>query len=125
MWHEGGYRFLNARAPGAPGSFTEDQRVEPGKRFLEVGCAGGALLKHRAPSSDLPCRDVELSDDASRMAREKFGVPVFTESFWTRTSPMRPLTCVFYMGDVIEHLPDPVKTLRRFTASFRRRAARP
>jgi SAM-dependent methyltransferase len=86
------------------------KEMKPGRRFLDIGCAGGALL-NTAREFGFTVQGVELSDDASQMARENFGVPVFTGELLDAHFPDASFDVV-YMGDVIEHLPDPVKTLQ-------------
>jgi SAM-dependent methyltransferase len=81
-----------------------------GKRFLEVGCAGGALL-NAARDLGFQVQGVELSEVASAMAREKFGVPVFTGTIESAEFPDASFD-VAYLGDVIEHLPDPVESMK-------------
>ena len=93
-------------------------RVKSGGRFLEIGCAGGAFLD-AARKRGYVVRGVEFSRDAAQVARDRFGLEVvtgdvcdagFAEGSWD----------VVFMGDVIEHLTDPVSTLReirRITSS--------
>lgn len=81
-----------------------------GQRFLEIGCAGGALL-NTARELGFTVQGVELSEDASRMARETFSVPVFTGELLDARFADASFDIV-YMGDVIEHLPDPVRTIQ-------------
>jgi len=72
-------------------------------RLLEIGCAGGWLLKH-ALERGWEARGVELSAEAVEHAR-KLGLDVhhgdlagarFPDSFFD----------LVYMGDVLEHVPD-------------------
>jgi SAM-dependent methyltransferase len=80
-----------------------------GRRFLEIGCAGGALL-NAAEKEGFQTHGVELSEDASRFARERFGLHVFTGELVAAEFRGGSFDVVF-MGDVIEHLPDPVASL--------------
>jgi SAM-dependent methyltransferase len=93
-----------------PDLLARIKALSPGRRFLEVGCAGGALL-NSARELGFTVQGVELSEDASRMARETFGVPVFTGELLEAGFSDGSFDAV-YMGDVIEHLSDPVKTLQ-------------
>ena len=79
-------------------------------RFLEVGCAGGATL-HAAREMGYETEGVELSSAASQMAREKFGLRVFTGTVAEARFPDSRFDIV-YMGDVLEHLPNPRDSLR-------------
>ena len=82
---------------------------KPEGKFLEVGCAGGAFL-HAAQDTGYAVRGVEFSDDAAQLARDKFGLNVITGDLQTARLPNDAFDVVF-MGDVIEHLPDPAATL--------------
>ncbi len=93
-----------------PDLLLKIKAMKPGRRFLEVGCAGGALL-NTARELGFTVQGVELSEDASRMARKTFGVPVFTGVLPDAQFGDASFDVV-YMGDVVEHLPDPVRTLR-------------
>jgi SAM-dependent methyltransferase len=93
-----------------PDLLLEIKAMTPGRRFLDVGCAGGALL-NTARELGFTVQGVELSEDAARIARETFGVPVFTGELLDARLADASFDVV-YMGDVIEHLPDPVKTVR-------------
>ena len=84
--------------------------VKPDGRFLEVGCAGGAFL-NAARKAGYAVRGVEFSDDAARLARQKFGLDVTTGDVQAAHYPDAAFDIVF-MGDVIEHLTDPVATLK-------------
>ena len=81
-----------------------------GDRLLEIGCAGGAFLK-AARELGFTVQGVELSEDACRMARETFGLTVFPGDVIEAHFQDGSFDVVF-MGDVLEHLPDPVSTLR-------------
>ena len=81
-----------------------------GNRLLEIGCAGGAFL-NAARELGFTVQGVELSEDACRMARETFGLTVFPGDVIEAHFQDGSFDVVF-MGDVLEHLPDPVSTLR-------------
>ena len=78
--------------------------------FLEIGCAGGAFL-NIAREAGYSVRGVEFSPDAARFASEKFGLDVHTGELESANFPAESFDVVF-MGDVLEHLPNPVKTMR-------------
>ena len=86
------------------------KKAKPDGRFLEVGCAGGAFLE-AARKVGYEVRGVEFSGDAAQLARQKFGLNVVTGDLHLAHFPEASFDIVF-MGDVIEHLPDPVVTLR-------------
>jgi SAM-dependent methyltransferase len=73
------------------------------RRLLEVGCAGGWLLKH-ARERGWAARGVELSSTAVAHARS-LGLEVFEGDLLEANLPAACVD-VIYMGDVLEHLPD-------------------
>lgn len=79
-------------------------------RFLEVGCAGGAFL-HAAATAGYDACGVEFSEVAAQLAREKFGLNVVTGDLADARFPDGSFDVVF-MGDVLEHLPDPLATCK-------------
>jgi 2-polyprenyl-3-methyl-5-hydroxy-6-metoxy-1,4-benzoquinol methylase len=93
-----------------PGLLIEIKGLTSGRRFLEIGCAGGAFLD-AARKVGFQVQGVELSDDACRFARETFGLQVFAGELADAHFPEGSFDVVF-MGDVIEHLADPVAVLR-------------
>ena len=89
------------------------QRIQgntPNGRFLEIGCAGGAFL-NAAKQMGYDVYGVEFSEDAARFARTHFGLDVVTGDISSARYPNNNFDIVF-MGDVIEHLPNPVAALR-------------
>lgn len=72
-------------------------------RLLEVGCAGGWLLKH-AGERGWTAHGVELSEEAVRHARG-LGLDVFHGELSEAGLPDGAFDLV-YMGDVLEHVPD-------------------
>ena len=88
-----------------------------GGRFLEIGCAGGWLLK-AVREAGWKVRGVEISKEATEFARNKLGLDVFCGSLSEATFPPNSFD-VIYMADVLEHIPDPVSfsvELRRIVA---------
>ena len=73
------------------------------RRLLEVGCAGGWLLKHAAERG-WDARGVELSSDAVARARA-LGLDVFEGDVLDAQLPAASFDLI-YMGDVLEHVPD-------------------
>ncbi len=88
-----------------------------GGRLLEVGCAGGWLLR-AARESGWKVSGVEISPEAAEFARSEHGLDVFCgELAEIRFAPGS--FDVIYMADVLEHIPDPVgfvRELRRVLA---------
>jgi SAM-dependent methyltransferase len=72
-------------------------------RLLEVGCAGGWLLKHARERGWQP-RGVEISDAGVTHARG-LGLDVFHGDLLSAGLPAATFDVV-YMGDVLEHVPD-------------------
>lgn len=79
-------------------------------RFLEVGCAGGAFLS-AARQSGFEVTGVEFSEEAAKFAREKFHLDISTGDLTDIHLPAAAFDIVF-MGDVLEHLPDPLAVIR-------------
>jgi SAM-dependent methyltransferase len=81
----------------------------PKARFLEVGCAGGAFLA-AARSNGYEVKGIEFSDQAARFARENYGLDVIVGDISSARLPAETFDIVF-LGDVLEHLLDPVASL--------------
>ncbi|HET7225923.1 MAG TPA: class I SAM-dependent methyltransferase, partial [Candidatus Eisenbacteria bacterium] len=80
------------------------ERLVPRGRLLELGCAGGGLLAH-ARARGWRVTGVELSADAVAEARAR-GLEVVHGDLMSAAFPARSFDLV-YMGDVLEHVPDP------------------
>jgi SAM-dependent methyltransferase len=78
-------------------------RLGPPGRLLDVGCAGGWLLKH-ARERGWQVRGVEVSEHGVRHARA-LGLDVFHGVLEDARLPAASFDLV-YMGDVLEHVPD-------------------
>jgi SAM-dependent methyltransferase len=87
-----------ARVPPA----RESQAREP-RRLLELGSAGGWLLK-RARERGWQVQGVEFSAEAAERARA-LGLEVFQGDLLAAGLPADSFDLV-YMGDVLEHVPD-------------------
>lgn len=83
-------------------------KVSPPGQLLEVGSAGGWLLKH-AGERGWTVRGVELSADAVAKARA-LGLEVFEGDLLDAALPADTFDLV-YLGDVLEHVPDCRATL--------------
>ncbi len=79
------------------------EALGPGRRLLEVGCAGGWLLK-LARERGWEARGVEFSATAVAHARA-LGLEVFDGELEAARRPAASADLV-YMGDVLEHVPD-------------------
>jgi len=78
-------------------------RLRSPGRLLEVGCAGGWLLKH-ARERGWQVRGVEVSEHGVQHARA-LGLDVFHGVLEDARLPAASFDLV-YMGDVLEHVPD-------------------
>ncbi len=85
------------------GLLDEFARLGAPGRLLEVGCAGGWLLKH-AEQRGWQAKGVELSAEAVARARS-LGLEVFHGELAQAAFPAASFDLV-YMGDVLEHVPD-------------------
>ncbi len=116
----GSYFFDNAVA--APGSGDETEvirdfrrgldrveRFRKGGRLLDVGCGVGVFLGV-AKSRGWDVTGVDVSDFASRYAREKLGFDARTGKLHEVGLPEKSFD-VITLWDVFEHFPDPVRQL--------------
>ncbi len=85
------------------GLLDDFERRIPPARLLEVGCAGGWLLKH-AIERGWKARGVEISAEAVTHARA-MGLEVHHGDLLCAALPAASFDLV-YMGDVLEHVPD-------------------
>jgi 2-polyprenyl-3-methyl-5-hydroxy-6-metoxy-1,4-benzoquinol methylase len=85
------------------------RHARPG-RVLDVGCSTGLFVAaaHRA---GWQASGVEYSPDSSRIAREVYGLDVTTGALDPQMFAPKTFDVVTFW-DVIEHVPDPVATLR-------------
>jgi 2-polyprenyl-3-methyl-5-hydroxy-6-metoxy-1,4-benzoquinol methylase len=106
--HVGDY-FAERPALLADGARLADwfATLTQGRRLLEVGCASGAVLE-AAQKKGWQVQGVEYSADAAREAAAH-GVPVHIGGLEDAGLPEQD---VIFMGDVLEHVPDPSATLR-------------
>lgn len=79
-------------------------------RLIEVGCGPGLLLSEMRKLG-WKVQGLEISEYAARFARSELGIDVATASI--EVSSISPAsTEVVFMGDVLEHLADPLAALR-------------
>ncbi len=82
----------------------------PPARTLELGCANGAFVGLLSEAG-YQATGLDLSPAVTRFARETFQVPVLTGPL--EMQHLEPGSVdVLVMMDVLEHLPDPLETLR-------------
>jgi 2-polyprenyl-3-methyl-5-hydroxy-6-metoxy-1,4-benzoquinol methylase len=87
--------------------------LEPAGRVLEVGCGGGWMLRALADRG-WKVAGIERTADSASYARRLNRVPVFIgELEALKPGPQFDLVVLF---QVLEHLPDPLLTLRRCAA---------
>ena len=99
------------------GVLNQIHAVKPAGTLLEVGCASGAFL-NAARGQGYDVMGVELSADACREAKEKFNLQIIQGDLLEAKLPDCSIDIV-YMGDVLEHLPDPVSTTRELCRIIR------
>ncbi|MBA4312066.1 MAG: hypothetical protein C0417_05510 [Chlorobiaceae bacterium] len=93
----------------------EDELLEQFKKFknngmfLEIGCAGGAFL-NTLRKAGYNVHGVEYSPEAAQFGRERFNLNIHTGDLSSAKYDDNMFDLV-YMGDVLEHLPDPNVTL--------------
>lgn len=80
------------------------RRTSRSGRLLDVGCAAGFFLVEA--KCYFEPQGVEISEYSSRVARERFGLDVFTGRLQDANFAPNSFD-VITMWDVIEHLPDP------------------
>ncbi len=89
---------------------NEIRKLRPSGRLLEIGCAAGSFLKY-AERSGYEVEGVDVSEWASSMAREQFGIKVNVGRLMEVGFADESFDVVF-CGDLLEHEPDPVGFLR-------------
>jgi SAM-dependent methyltransferase len=118
-FESGDFRCGHERSAFAPGprdhlvnaaTLAEIRRLRPSGAFLEVGCAAGAFL-NAVRNEGYEVTGVELSQEASERARSDYGLNVIQGDLLQANFPDGSFDVV-YMGDVLEHLPDPLRTAR-------------
>ena len=82
----------------------------PGRKLLDVGCAGGFLI-HEAVHRGWQAEGVELSSFASAYARDTLGLNVRTGSLRESDFAANSFDAVV-MDDVIEHFENPLTEVR-------------
>jgi SAM-dependent methyltransferase len=90
-------------------TLAELERLTPGRRLLDVGCAAGFFLE-KARSRGWSVHGLELSAYASAYGRERLGLPVENASILSPPTNLPPFDAVT-LWDVIEHLDEPGQAL--------------
>ena len=86
-------------------------------RLLEIGCATGGFLV-AARDAGWQVYGIEISEAAAGIAKEKYDLDVFTGDI--SEANIEPECCdVVVMNMVVEHLADPVETLKKVALSLR------
>lgn len=93
------------------------KELQPGGMVLDIGCAGGAFL-NSAQAAGFAVKGVEMSPDAAELARSRFGLDVITGDVFAGKFADGTFDVV-YLGDVIEHLPDPRRTFTEINRIMR------
>lgn len=97
------------------------ERELPPGRILEVGCAGGFFLAAARDRGWTPV-GVEISDEAARASRESLGLDVRTGTLEEAGLETGSFDAVF-LGDTLEHVPEPMTTLGQVRTLLRSRGA--
>lgn len=90
--------------------WIEFYKKPPGK-LLDIGCATGSFLS-LAQEKKWICYGVEISEYAAAAAKKKSGIQIFNGEFTDASYPNGYFDVVT-MWDFLEHIPDPLKTLRK------------
>ncbi len=90
-------------------------RLRRGGALLDVGCSTGLFLNEMRRYGEWKLSGVELSPEAAAYARTRFGLDVFNGQVEDAAWPDASFD-VITLWDVLEHLPDPARTLRRLRA---------
>jgi SAM-dependent methyltransferase len=104
--------YFDREAEETAGARRILERLEgamPRGRLLEVGCAGGYFLQ-AARARGWQAAGIEYSEEASHFARERLGLDVRTGTLAEAAFADGSFDAV-YMGDVLEHVTDPLATL--------------
>ena len=88
--------------------WSMQRRTPRSGRLLDVGCAAGFFLVEARRHFE--AQGVEISEYSSGVARERFGLDVFTGSLQDAKFAANSFD-VITLWDVVEHLPDPMAVL--------------
>ena len=93
--------------------------VKKGGRILEIGCGTGRYLATMRDTNLWEVSGVEPSPQAAKLARETFGLPVFTGTVFEADFPDEHFDAVI-MRHVLEHVHNPSATLREIHRVLKR-----
>ncbi len=87
------------------------RKFKPGGDFFEIGCGMGNFLKY-ARDNGYNVSGIEYASLGAGVCRDKFGLDVAQSSFedWSATPDKYD---VIFMGDVLEHLVNPLEMLKK------------
>jgi glycosyltransferase involved in cell wall biosynthesis/SAM-dependent methyltransferase len=114
MYAKAGYHdCFYERADG--GEYTASaqllkQYLPAGASVLDYGCGIGGFLQALSASGFVPF-GVEFDKDAADLAAQRAGCDAISVDHF-QTLPVKPIFDAIHFGDVLEHLPDPAKTLK-------------
>lgn len=93
------------------------KRYRSSGRFFEIGCGMGYFLDY-ARRNGFEVSGIEYAALGTKVCREKFGLDVTQSSF--EAFPETPAAYdVIFMGDVLEHLVDPLAMLKKAVRMLR------
>lgn len=93
------------------------QYVHEGAVVLDYGCGTGAFLKALGAEGLAPF-GVEFDQDAARFAGENAGCSTLSVDEFQKQSENLEFDAI-HLGDVLEHLPDPIGTLRELLSHLK------
>lgn len=85
------------------------QHLPAGSLVMDYGCGVGAFLKALKSEGFVPY-GVEFDADAAQFAGQNAGCDALSISDFSELA-IKPVFDAIHLGDVLEHLPDPAKTL--------------
>lgn len=88
-------------------------------RLLDVGCATGVFLNGMRTRGRWDLFGVELNNTAAQVARDKFGLNIFTGTIQQASLPSEYFDVVT-LWDVLEHLYDPTEALEEVKRVLRK-----
>jgi SAM-dependent methyltransferase len=88
------------------------------RRLLDIGCASGLFLEAMQGYAGWQVEGVELNEVAARATSARLGVPVFVGPFEQAHYPDASFDAIS-MWDVLEHLHDPLASLRELRRILR------
>lgn len=120
--HALGYDDYDADRPQLLRTFRARLRelahqMDASGRLLDVGCATGICV-HAARDLGWEAEGIDVSAYAVTVGRERYGLPLHCSDVVTWRSDLAPYDAIT-MWDYLEHVPDPLRTLRAVYALLR------